>query len=116
MSLKLLTFYSCFYWKKEHEKELDRHWTLFFLIYESLDNFAAHLIQPIWDQFFTLLPKCNDAADAVYLNFCWPRVLLGKIFTHESFIVQRLGMISLLDMDYAIYKPISDMQFVCRMF
>lgn len=102
-----------FKWSKEQEKVLEHQWQVFSLLYDSMDNHALHLIQPIWPEFFNLIPKINETPEN-YLDFSWLRILITRAFRHANFSVQRLAVMSVLDIDFKVYRPLTDLVFVCE--
>lgn len=69
--------------KKKNQKnsstiDADKAWTSFFLLYETTDDFALHLIQDAWQQLEVLF----DAGGIVHPS--WLSVVLDRLIRHAS--------------------------------
>ena len=89
---------------KIHEM-IQYQWQTFFMIYESLENHSLHLIKPVWESVFELIPKRGEEKPFKYfIDQRFVRVLWIRAMRHSNFGVVKLVAHSMLD----IYDTIED--------
>lgn len=69
--------------------EAERAWSAFFLLYETTEDFALHLIQDAWLQLETLF-------DSPAVQAPWLSLLLQRLLRHENPAVKKFALAQLL--------------------
>ncbi|KAM9955878.1 hypothetical protein ACTFIW_002084 [Dictyostelium discoideum] len=101
-----------FKWSKEDSEKLQKLWNTFFLIYESLDDFTIHLIQPVWKEIDSLVigsssssPMSSSSKEG--LDFEWVEILFKRCLNHQNPAVIKVLIIDVLNSkQYIPYLPI----------
>jgi hypothetical protein len=85
-------------------------WDIFFMVFETMEEFSVHLIKPVWGSIFTLFPKRTGGET---LHSKWLELLLLQSFNHTNLGVQRMCLAAFYDIDFNEYEIFFDEKFAC---
>jgi hypothetical protein len=79
---------------------LAAHWGSFAVLYDTLDHFAAYLVEAAWLPMDALHPPAEEGGDLA-VDFAWMQVLWQRGLTHPNPMVRKHVLRSLLGRDWS---------------
>ncbi len=91
-------------------------WRAFVLLYETLDESTAHLLQPLWHELDRLVcvltPTATDAQR--HAAGSWSAVLLLRALEHQSPVVKQMAVARLMQLDLNAHPLSLPVGSLCR--
>ncbi len=81
-----------FQWEPRAAAELEKLWNGWFLLYETAEDFALHLVQDSWRQVLTLLasPRMHPS---------WVGIVCHRFLRHDNAAVKKFTMARVLQLE-----------------
>lgn len=101
-----------FHWNSQLAAPLETAWDRFFLLFDTLEETASHLVEPVWTYLEGMIPeKASDyhgvSNGKAYLHPSWWVLLLRKSFSHEVDGVKKFTLKGIMTIDFDRHRTIA---------
>ena len=93
-----------FFWLDDLSALLEAAWDKFFLLFDTLEETASHLIEPVWNHLLALIPAQREdyvtpPLGYAYLHPGWWSLLLRRCLGHEILAVKKTALREIMNIN-----------------